>query len=80
MCLKLIEEIEKERTKVKVQKKLQLKEVWPQLKNSLSWMMENKIEGAMNLLNMIVCRRRKEIELEEAEKSEEKPKGICHKE
>jgi hypothetical protein len=80
MCLELIEEIEKERTKVKIKEKLQLKDVWPQLKYALSWMLENKIEGAMNLLSLIVCRRRKEIELEEKEKSEDEPKGICQKE
>ena len=66
--------------KVKIQKKLQLKEVWPQLKYALIWMLENKVEGAMNLLNLIVRHRRKEIELEEKEKSEEEPKGICQKE
>ena len=34
-------------------------------------MLQNKIEGATDLLNLIVCRRRKEIELEAKEDSGE---------
>jgi hypothetical protein len=70
MCLGLIEEIEKEKMMTKDQKKMTLKEVWPQLKYAIMWMMQNKIEGAMDLLNLIVCRRRKEIDLEKEEISE----------
>jgi hypothetical protein len=62
MCLELIEEIEKEKMNLKGKKTLQLKDVWPQLKYALSWMMKNKIEGATNHLHMIVRRRRREIE------------------
>jgi hypothetical protein len=48
-----------------------LDEVWPHLKYAITWMMQNKIEGAMDLLNLIVCRRPKEIELEAKKKSEQ---------
>ena len=72
MCLESIEELEKEKMTMKEKKtKLQLKDEWPQLKYATKWMMENKIEGATNLLNMIICRRRREIECEERERSEE---------
>ena len=37
------------------------------VKHALSWMMKNQIEGAMNLLHMIVCKRRREQELEKIE-------------
>ena len=60
----------------KDQKKMTLKEVWPQLKYAIIQMMQNKIEGAMDLLNLIVCRRRKEIELEAKEKSEQEKNEI----
>jgi hypothetical protein len=33
-------------------------------------MLQNKIEGAMDLLNLVACRRRKEIDLEKKEDSE----------
>jgi hypothetical protein len=79
MCLELIEEIEKEKMTMKGKKTLQLKDVWPQLKYALRWMMKNKIEGATNLLHMIVCRRRREIELEGKAKSEEEQKSACKK-
>ena len=39
-------------------------------------MMQNKIEGAMDLLNMIVCRRQREMELEAKEKPEEEKTEI----
>ena len=55
MCLELIEEIEKERMIIKDQKKMTLNEVWPQLKYAITWVMQNKVEGAMDLLNLIVC-------------------------
>ena len=51
-------------------KKMTLDEVWPQLKYAIAWMLQSKIEGAMDLLNLIACRRRKEIELETKQKSE----------
>jgi hypothetical protein len=76
MCLELIEEIEKERMITKDQKKMTLKEVWPQRKYEITWMIQHQIEGAMELLNLIVCRRRKEIELEAKEKSEEEKTEI----
>jgi hypothetical protein len=61
MCLELIEEIEREKMMTKDPKKMTLDEVWPQLKYAIAWMLQNKIEGAMDLLNLIACRRRKEI-------------------
>ena len=76
MCLELIEEIEKEKMMTKDQKKMTLKEAWPQLKYAITWMMQNQIEGAMELLNLIVCRRRKEIELEAKQKSEQEKAEI----
>ena len=57
-------------------KKMTLTEVWPQLKYAITWMLQNKIEGAMDLLNLIVCRRRKEIELETKQKSEQEETEI----
>ena len=62
----------------KDQEKMTLKEVWPQLEYAITWMLQNGIEGAMDLLNVIVCRRRKEIELEAKEESKEKTE--LHKE
>ena len=57
--LDLIEEIEKSKMmKKKKTKDLQIKDVWPQLKHALSWMLKNQIEGAVDLLLMVVCRRR----------------------
>ena len=64
MRLELIEEIEKEKMTTKDPKKMTLDEVWPQLKYAIAWMLQNKIEGAMDLLNLIACRRRKETDLE----------------
>jgi hypothetical protein len=59
ICLELIEEIEKSKMMKKEKKDLQVKDVWPQLKHALSWMMKNQIEGAVNLLHMFICKRRK---------------------
>jgi hypothetical protein len=70
MCLELIEEIEKDKMTVKDPKKLTLDEAWPQLKYAIAWMLQNKIEGAKDLLNLIACRRRKEIDHEKKEDSE----------
>ena len=77
MCLELIKEIEQEKMTTKDQEKTTLKEVWPQLKYAIEWMLQNRIEGALDLLNLIVCRRRKEIELKEKEKFTEEPKSAC---
>ena len=70
MCLELIEEIEKEKMTIKDPKKMTLDEAWPQLKYAIAWMLQNKVEGAMDLLNLIACRRRREIDLEKKESSE----------
>ena len=61
---------------------LQIKDVWPQLKHALSWIMKKQIEGAVNLLHMVICKRRKEqelekIEVENKEKFTEDQKGAC---
>ena len=44
----------------------QLKDVWPQLRSALGWLLKNQLEGATELMRMVICKRRKEKELEKS--------------
>ena len=71
VCLELIEEIERakliqtEANRVATEE-FQLKDVWPQLRSALSWLLKNQLEGATELMRMVICKRRKEKELEKS--------------
>ena len=43
----------------------QIKGVWPQLEEAIAWSLKHQFEGAAELLAKIVCRMRKEKEIEE---------------
>ena len=78
VCLELIEDIERvKRIKVKTMKtesteeEFQLKSIWPQLTNVINWLLKNQFERAVKLMRLVICRRRKEIEDEEAKVEEQ---------
>ena len=71
LCLKLIKEVEeKKRRKVMIVKyeapeekeEFTIGSIWPQLKELLLWLMKNNIQKGMELLQLCICRRRKEVE------------------
>jgi hypothetical protein len=78
LCLKMIEEIEEAKTaQIRSVKALeegcQIKDIWPQLKKAINWLLKHGFEGATELLAKIVCRRKQERDIEE-EKTEEQVK------
>ena len=63
VCLEIIEEIEQAKaksSKKKTEDDFQLKDLWPQLRSILDWMIRNQAEGVAGLMKMIMCKRRKE--------------------
>jgi hypothetical protein len=83
ICLELIEEIERAKmTQLKTEKKnkdeVELESIWPQLKNALAWMLKDQVEGATELMKMIMCKRRNEIRKEETSENspEEEKKDV----
>lgn len=61
VCLESIEEIERAKmTQIKTEKddkdEFNIESIWPQLKNAVSWLLKNQVEGATELIKMIVCR------------------------
>ena len=66
VCLKLIDEIEEsKRARVRSAKtvstedELQLKNIWPQLKKVLKWLLKNNFERALELLGIVAPQRQK---------------------
>ena len=62
----------KEAQKGTIKEEVKLESIWPQLKNASNWSLRNHIEGAENLVRMISCRRRKELEKEEMQRESTK--------
>ena len=68
-CLKLIDEIEKTKeaktTKAKVEESkdddFELKSLWPQLSKVVKWLIQNQFDKALEVMRLIICRRRYEI-------------------
>ena len=68
--LQMIEEIEEAKTaqmrSVKaVEEGCQIKDIWPQLKKAINWLLKRGFEGATGLLVKIVCKRKQERDIEE---------------
>ena len=71
-CLKLIHEID-DKKKIRVmsvktrtkEAEFQIGSIWPQLKNLLTWLMKNDIMKGIELLKLFICRRGREVEIEE---------------
>ena len=43
----------------------ELKNIWPQLTKVISWLLKNQFGRAVELMRLVICRRRREIEDEE---------------
>ena len=78
ICLKLIDEIERSKgAKVKsikteaAEEDFELTNIWPQLSKVINWLVKNQFKKAMELMRLVICRRRKEIEDEEAKVEEQ---------
>jgi hypothetical protein len=84
LCLKLIKEIEdvkkaKQDGRVKAlkiqdkekEKDFRITELWPQLKELLTWLLQKNVVEGMELFKAIICRRRREIEADEIKLKEQ---------
>ena len=61
----MIEEIEEAKTvqmrSVKANEDgFQIKDIWPQLKKAINWLLKHGFEGATELLAKLICRRKQE--------------------
>ena len=54
-----------------MEEELQFKNVWPQLKNVINWLLKNQFERAVELMRVVIRQRRKELEDEEAKVEEQ---------
>ena len=60
-CLELIEEIERAKKMqiktAKTEDEYRNESIWPQLKNAINWLLKNQFERAVELMQMVICRR-----------------------
>ena len=74
ICLKLIDEIEQRKREAKRQVKgkepeddIELQSIWPHLSKVLNWLVENNVEEAVDILDLIIQKRRRELQRESPE-------------